>query len=227
MVVRETTVEAFSSLIRFIYDDPGCIPPTDDRQKLVEILGLAEKYEVKRLVEKVRKMLIKLPIKVEIGSENKSEFENAIKVENMSEDLVDYEMNMNVENMGEDISGYEYAMKFENPSDVNIKPENNSEDPLNIAKEENNFCNSIKIEKQVSTPETSTKKKSNQCRFCPKSFPWPSLLKRHERTHTGEMPFKCQYCHKKFDQKGNLTKHPHQEEIQPVSILPQGFSLSK
>ena len=96
MVVKGTTVEAFSSLIRFIYDDPGYISPTDGRQKLVEFHDLAEKYEVTRLVEEVKEVLLKLPTKVEIGSENKSEFDNVIKVENISEDLVDYEMNMNV-----------------------------------------------------------------------------------------------------------------------------------
>ena len=89
MVVKGTTVEAFSSLIRFIYDDPVYIPPTDDRHKLFEMQEVAEKYQVSRLVEEVRKMLVKLPVKVEM----------AIKVENTSEDIVDYEMNIKDENM--------------------------------------------------------------------------------------------------------------------------------
>merc|ERR550519_1907908 len=32
VVVRGTTVDAFSSLVRFIYDDPDYMSPTDDRQ---------------------------------------------------------------------------------------------------------------------------------------------------------------------------------------------------
>ena len=98
MVVRGTTVEAFSSLIRFIYDDPDYMFPTDDRQKLFEMHEMAEKYQVTRLVEEVDEMLIKLPIKVE----------NASKVENLSEDIVDYEMNIKDENMsGANISHFD------------------------------------------------------------------------------------------------------------------------
>ena len=159
MVVKGTTVEAFSSLIRFIYNVPGYISPADDRQKLVEIHQVAENCQVSRLVEEVRKMLIKLPIKVENVSKNIFELENTVKADHMSEDIVDHEMSITVENLSEDFSGYENAVKVEPPSDVNIKLENDLEDPLNIENKMDNFCDPIKIESQFSIPTASSTKK--------------------------------------------------------------------
>lgn len=52
-----------------------------------------------------------------------------------------------------------------------------------------------------------TEKKIYQCRFCFKAFSKPSLLKRHETTHTGERPYKCELCASAFKQKVHLTGH--------------------
>ncbi|GLV41648.1 earmuff [Carabus blaptoides fortunei] len=50
-------------------------------------------------------------------------------------------------------------------------------------------------------------RKSHTCKYCGKSFPYPSFLAEHMKNHTGERPFLCSYCGKGFRQKGALDLH--------------------
>ncbi|XP_065189980.1 zinc finger protein 41-like [Sycon ciliatum] len=45
------------------------------------------------------------------------------------------------------------------------------------------------------------------CQFCQKEFKYVSLLREHERVHTGDRPFKCDVCGKSFSQSGSLCVH--------------------
>ncbi|XP_054656696.1 zinc finger protein 11-like isoform X2 [Dunckerocampus dactyliophorus] len=45
------------------------------------------------------------------------------------------------------------------------------------------------------------------CRDCAKSFMFLSLLKAHQRIHTGEQPFVCPQCGRRFSFKQSLERH--------------------
>lgn len=49
--------------------------------------------------------------------------------------------------------------------------------------------------------------KTKGCPYCGKKFSRPVYLNDHVRSHTGEKPFQCNICLKKFGAKRNLTQH--------------------
>lgn len=52
-----------------------------------------------------------------------------------------------------------------------------------------------------------TGEKPFKCNVCQKRFTLKSDLKNHSRIHTGEKPFQCPSCLKEFKQKSYLTFH--------------------
>ena len=54
-----------------------------------------------------------------------------------------------------------------------------------------------------------------QCKTCDKFFRSKKVLENHERTHTGDRPFKCDFCPKSFLSDNTMSvhrKHMHPEE---------------
>ncbi|EDQ88382.1 uncharacterized protein MONBRDRAFT_26487 [Monosiga brevicollis MX1] len=45
------------------------------------------------------------------------------------------------------------------------------------------------------------------CRYCGRRFQTTAHVRRHERIHSGEKPFKCRVCGKAFNQRGNRNVH--------------------
>jgi len=67
----------------------------------------------------------------------------------------------------------------------------------------------------------SNSKLRHECVYCGKRFPTPSKLQRHSLSHTGEKPFSCNVCMKKFSQMAHLRNH-----LRHAHKIEDGVSLS-
>jgi KRAB domain-containing zinc finger protein len=57
-----------------------------------------------------------------------------------------------------------------------------------------------------------TGEKPFKCQYCDKTFVGGADLKKHIRIHTGEKPFKCLHCDKSFARNGYLKTHLFTQE---------------
>ncbi|PRD31519.1 UNVERIFIED_CONTAM: zinc finger and BTB domain-containing protein 46 [Trichonephila clavipes] len=67
--------------------------------------------------------------------------------------------------------------------------------------EENIYC------PQNFKKNTLKNKLVHLCPYCDYSTTYIAIMKRHIRKHTGEKPFKCLVCGKKFSRKDHMQNH--------------------
>ncbi|XP_017288769.1 uncharacterized protein zgc:66448 [Kryptolebias marmoratus] len=68
------------------------------------------------------------------------------------------------------------------------------------------------------------KSRSHLCNICGKTFKYSSLLHQHQYLHTGQKPFRCPECGKKFAFAQNMKAHCRQHRLRKANALSEAPS---
>uniref|UniRef100_A0A915D125 Uncharacterized protein n=1 Tax=Ditylenchus dipsaci TaxID=166011 RepID=A0A915D125_9BILA len=72
----------------------------------------------------------------------------------------------------------------------------------------------------------SVNERKFKCASCPKAFKFKHHLKEHIRIHSGEKPFECRHCLKRFSHSGSYSSHMSSRKCVPVVHQPQSPQLN-
>uniref|UniRef100_A0A0X3PJ05 Zinc finger protein 236 n=1 Tax=Schistocephalus solidus TaxID=70667 RepID=A0A0X3PJ05_SCHSO len=83
------------------------------------------------------------------------------------------------------------------------------------------------LQRATVVPLRGSGERSVQCVDCTKTFPTPTELRRHARTHSQERPFICTTCGAAFSQAGSLARHERTHSKEDGRIYRCRFCSSK
>ncbi|XP_076046909.1 Zn finger homeodomain 1 [Oratosquilla oratoria] len=76
------------------------------------------------------------------------------------------------------------------------------------------FANIHRLQRHMISHQESDVLRRFKCDECGKAFKFKHHLKEHKRIHSGEKPFECEYCTKRFSHSGSYSSHMSSKKCQ-------------